>query len=347
MALSITKPTVGGSEDTWGTTINTALDDIVSYANTAPQLGDANVFTAAQTVSADFIVNTNLLFVDVSTSSVGIGTNTPAQDLHVKSSNFTTLLVESDGATHDPVLALKNGNGGASEWTARLDKSDSDKFQLRHNSTDYLTVTTGGNVGIGTSSPGHNLDVQSSGDTTLRVKANSSGAGNDDDAFLRLDAAETGESEIQFYLDGADVGYGINAFFGGNQLNYNVPAGATHDFQVNSTVIGMVSATGLAVTGAVTADNILGQGQTWQDVTGSRASSTEYTNSTDRPIMVCVETTTGTFGRMQVRNTAGSGSWITAGGLPTTGAGAASLIVPPGAGYRCTHDTILAWAELR
>ena len=33
MALSITKPTVGGSEDTWGTTINTALDAIVDEIN--------------------------------------------------------------------------------------------------------------------------------------------------------------------------------------------------------------------------------------------------------------------------------------------------------------------------
>jgi len=33
MAISVTKPTVGGSEDTWGATINTGLDTIVAAVN--------------------------------------------------------------------------------------------------------------------------------------------------------------------------------------------------------------------------------------------------------------------------------------------------------------------------
>lgn len=33
MTLSVTKPTVNGSNNTWGTTINEALDDIVSHVN--------------------------------------------------------------------------------------------------------------------------------------------------------------------------------------------------------------------------------------------------------------------------------------------------------------------------
>ena len=51
MTVSITKPTVGGSEDTWGETINTALDTIVSAINTT----DA----ALSTLDTDFTALTS------------------------------------------------------------------------------------------------------------------------------------------------------------------------------------------------------------------------------------------------------------------------------------------------
>lgn len=72
MAISITKPTVGGSEDTWGDEINAALDTIVDAVNgtagtTAPNLteGSWQIGGTAVTASA-----AELNYVDGVTSNI-------------------------------------------------------------------------------------------------------------------------------------------------------------------------------------------------------------------------------------------------------------------------------------
>ncbi len=59
-----------------------------------------------------------------------------------------------------------------------------------------------GRVGIGTTTPAFELDLQDTGDTVFRVKSNPSGTATDDDAIIILDSAETGETEIHFRRDG-------------------------------------------------------------------------------------------------------------------------------------------------
>ena len=68
MAISITKPTIGGSEGTWGQTINTALDTIVDAANgttgtLAPDLTALKINGSTVTSTASDLTNAITGFV--------------------------------------------------------------------------------------------------------------------------------------------------------------------------------------------------------------------------------------------------------------------------------------------
>lgn len=95
---------------------------------------------------------------------------------------------------------------------------------------------------------------------------------------------------------------------------------------------------------------LLGIGQTWQDVSGSRAVSTSYQNATPRPIMVHIRSNDATPRSVEV--SADNTTWVSVGLIGTAassggGPRGASFIVPPGHFYRMVGGTFSAWAELR
>ena len=87
--------------------------------------------------------------------------------------------------------------------------------------------------------------------------------------------------------------------------------------------------------------DLFGSGQTWQDVTASRATATTYTNSTDKPIAVSITTTDfGTGDTMLVDGNL-------AGRFPANAA-FIFVIVPAGSTYQLTGtQTLNKWLELR
>jgi hypothetical protein len=110
--------------------------------------------------------------------------------------------------------------------------------------------------------------------------------------------------------------------------------------------------TGTDTTRAITPANlkatVLGLGQTWQDLTGSRSASTTYTNTTGKPIQVAISSNTAA--------TASNYSLIVGGVTMCTQANATntarvfvSAIVPNGSTYSLTisGSAIGIWAELR
>ena len=92
---------------------------------------------------------------------------------------------------------------------------------------------------------------------------------------------------------------------------------------------------------------LLGVGQTWQNVTGSRVATTIYTNTTGRPIYVAVYTI-GSSTNPNYLNVNGIAVGVM--GLNTAlNAVGCSAIVPIGGTYSVTliNGSIAMWAELR
>lgn len=89
--------------------------------------------------------------------------------------------------------------------------------------------------------------------------------------------------------------------------------------------------------------------QTWQDVTGSRAFSTTYTNTTGKPIMVSVNLYNGGGGPLSGFGLRVDGILIGNAYQPGIANGYAQLtaIVPSGSNYSCTGTTLGTWLELR
>ncbi|MDY0898224.1 phage tail protein [Pseudomonas fluorescens] len=94
----------------------------------------------------------------------------------------------------------------------------------------------------------------------------------------------------------------------------------------------------------------LGIGQTWQDVTASRAWATTYTNNTGKPIQVSVAARDPSAGNFSIALYVGSLK-VSECYLGASTQATASAIVPAGATYRVerqdTNDTITGWMELR
>lgn len=89
---------------------------------------------------------------------------------------------------------------------------------------------------------------------------------------------------------------------------------------------------------------IIGYGQSWQDVQSSRSSNTQFQNTTGRPIVWIAEVRY-IGGNMQVKQSYYS-TWISLMELNDTRGYSGTVIVPNGHYYRLTGDNF-RWSELR
>ena len=122
-------------------------------------------FTGTVTATA-LTVDTDTLHVDATNNRVGIGTASPAQELHLKGSGEMARL-ESISATgntwmtfHSPSARLGYfGYGSASDTHLRIVNDTSGDILASTNGSERMRIDSSGNVGIGDTTPSAKLDV--------------------------------------------------------------------------------------------------------------------------------------------------------------------------------------------
>lgn len=146
------------------------------------------------TDAVDFVVKTNnatRIRIKSNTGFVGINTTAPSERLHVVGNFYLNgafmpggdagtsgYILTSAGAGIPSIWTNPNslawaltGNSGTNASTNFIGTNDATDFVAKTNNIERMRVTSGGNIGINTSSPGSTLDVKG----TLRLSGSSSG----------------------------------------------------------------------------------------------------------------------------------------------------------------------------
>jgi len=134
---------------------------------------------SADTSAIDLNIDANTLYVDSSANKVGIGTNSPAQALHVVSA-ANQIRIEDSTNNKKYDLNVDGNSFMIDDMTAGANR---------------FTILTGGNVGIGTTSPDRQLELEGQG--VLRLNA----TGSDTDPGIDFNTSST--NDMQFRYRGA------------------------------------------------------------------------------------------------------------------------------------------------
>jgi len=221
---------------TYKSPFNTTLDQGTQTVPSLAFLGDTNngIFSPALDNIAITTNGSEKLRV-TSTGNVGIGTTNPASKLHVLGQNNTTPVVISAGNS----ATFSFSGDSSSGYTANFNINDtgltighnsaSRDFRLQTNSLPRITITSSGNVGIGTTNPTAALVL---------------GAGGN----LQLNRSDNARSSLIFHNSN---GFNINANTAGDDVTINAGnATGRVILQVNSSTTLTAHSSGVVLVGS-------------------------------------------------------------------------------------------------
>ena len=197
--------------------------------------------TATSTIAGGLTVGTNKLVVNNFNGNVGIGTTTPATELQVNGGGQYPII--TFGNSTAPTISHKIGRASNFFGTAALtdfgiNAASTNNLVLGANNTEIMRLTSGGNVGIGTTTPDQKLSIYNATTPSLEF---SLGAGTGNQWTEGIDTSNGNAFEIasssalgtnpRLVINGAgNVGIGTTVPLGTLQVGPNANS-TTHYMQ--------------------------------------------------------------------------------------------------------------------
>lgn len=315
----------GGNITTAG--LITATGNIVAAGDiTGANFTTAGLITATGNITGSNVNIDNLL----AGKDISLSGNIVVAGNATVNGNLTTINVQTLNIADKDIVVANNVSTSSLIDGAGI---------LAGNPTVSSLIYSHANLGWGTSSNfnvGSNLTVQNRANiTTANItnlsSSNATITGGSITGITDLVVADGGTGRSDLTTNAVLIGNGTAA------VNFVSPGDSGN----------ILTSNGTTWTSAL--NNAFGPGQTWQDVTGSRATDTTYTNSTSKPIFVIAQVGNQTNGvQVYINGTLVVRHWYDVnGGAGQIGYSTGEFMVPPGGTYYVTAGPLRQWWEYR
>ncbi len=153
------------------------LSDSLMSVNTIAGLPVFEVFADNHIAAGRY--NQNDFYLDTN-GNLGLGTSAPSSvlDIYEQSGKDNKLRFHSSTTGSGTSNGSRIGLNGAELFINNIE-NDAIKIYTQSTQTNGITILGNGNVGIGTTSPNHELEVSGSGDATIRITSTSTNISDD------------------------------------------------------------------------------------------------------------------------------------------------------------------------